>query len=435
MKLKRVGLCALLATGSAYAISPFQLDVTVTGVGSYSQGFVSVEDAINGLDQKAIEQKLSRYDGTQPAHVNFNFRGLPILVAFPNPSSSTLVLNIPSIGVSETFQGATRDESANLLEDWFKKNGGDAVDRLMAKLAETTPNDPIAGNPNSLMAQSVANDFMTGFFAQVADATTSLSATTITPDATATLSKTDTISPTTATSSNNMIGIMAQYGSFAMGGYDSKTYTLPISYTIRSDSNPRKKLTISIPLGMVDIEQAKSYKAGLGLAATFPISDAWLLTPALGYGVTASIDLGSVGHMASGSLTSSYTWRVGSHKLSMGNMIGHYRTLAFSAGDYSFDPGISNTVFRNGLMWSIPTGAIATNTSLELFVIDTQYTGTELYNMRYDEVGFAWGLDRASLHPIAGKIIRTDTKLKIGATYLVADNDSKGFTVNFGWQF
>ena len=154
-----------------------------------------------------------------------------------------------------------------------------------------------------------------------------------------------------------------------------------------------------------------------------PITRGWALAPGVNYAVAGSRELGSVAQIASASLTSSYELPVGSTVIGMGNMVGYYETLKFSVGDYSFDPEITNTVYRNGLMWSVPLGG---RVAAEFSYINTQFTGTELYINAYNEFGLTFGTARG----VEGVL----SFVRAGATYLYSAK-SKGFTLNVGYWF
>ena len=121
-------------------------------------------------------------------------------------------------------------------------------------------------------------------------------------------------------------------------------------------------------------------------------------------------------------------------------MGGYYRTLeipfefggSLDAG--LLDPNIGNTVFRNGVMVSIPTESLLKNTALELFFADTRYFGSALFIDNYQEIGFAYGFNKTERKTIKDKIRNCLKDFRGGATYLYAD-ESEGYTVNFGYTF
>lgn len=411
--LKRI-LISAVACATISQASNFTIEVTnITQGGTYSKGFSTVSDTLDGLNVDAIKNQIT-YSETDAISAKLGFRGLPINL-FYAAGSNTLILNIPSIGVSETFTGTDRDKSVDALTDWLKKDGGSTVEKMMKELARVSPVDPIAGNPNSMMSLSVANDFSNGFMNV------------------ATKQNSNTLSNTT--SGNNII-IAPTYSSLNIGDAKSDSYSLPLSYSFNFDRDSRENITLSLPLTYIEVDGAQSGSLGLGLAYSKPVTKDWILTPAIGYGVAGSIDLGALAQVVSASLTSSYSWDLpANYTLSMGNMVGYYATVKLIEHDYAYNPGIQNIVYRNALMLNIPTTNIINNTSLEIFAIDTRYTGTALFMEEYQEYGLSYGYDSVNVNVLSDSddySIRRS--LKVGYSYL---NSSKGngFKVNFGFVF
>ncbi len=395
--------CAALSQAEVFTIN---VDNTTQNT-SFTQSFSSVTDTFDSLDTDYIINQIN-YTPTDAISAGVNFRGLPMNLAYTG-SSTDLTLTIADIGVTETFSGATREDSVEALKDWLKTNGAATVEKIMKKLAEVSSSDPIAGNPNSVMSISVANDFSTGFMS-VASQQQGVAST---------------------TQSANSIYIAPAFSSYDVDGVDSKNYLLPLAYSFNFDRDINEKITISMPISYTDVEGSKSASLGFGIAYTKPVTSDWILTPAISYGATGSADLGSLAQVASASLTSSYQWNLGdNYLLSMGNMVGYYSTVKFYDGDYAYDPGIENVVFRNALMINIPTNSWMNHTSLEAFVIDTRYTGTALYLEEYQEYGLSYGFDNIStLENYSAR----DT-MKVGVSYLTS-NKADGFKINFGFVF
>jgi hypothetical protein len=243
------------------------------------------------------------------------------------------------------------------------------------------------------------------------------------------------VSSSSSQSSNDLL-ISACYNSVEIDGKDSKNYTLPLSYSINFDRNRDEKIIFYVPITYTEVEGAQGASLGLKIGYQKPVTENWTLTPTIGYSATGSIDLGTVAQLASGSLISCYDFHpTDSLTLSMGNMVGYYGTVKLYDGQYAYDPGISNTVFRNALMLNIPTDSWINHTSFEIFVIDTRYTGTKLYIDVYQEYGIAYGFDQ-----ISEELLPNDLKtlsrngFKVGFTYLNADK-ANGFKINMGYVF
>jgi len=402
-----VVLCATLAQANIFSI-----DVTNdTNNQGFSDSFESVKDSIDSLDTNSIKSNIS-YADTDQVSALLNFRGLPVNLSYAQ-NSTTLVLDIDSIGINETFTGLTRDDSADALVDWLKSNGSSAVEKMMKKLAEVSAIDPIAGNPNSLMGMTVSNDFTNGFM-NIATKQQNLG----------------------SSSSSNNIYIAPSYSAYDVDGIKSSSYSLPLAYSFNFDRNINEKITISLPISYTEVEGSESVSLGLGIAYSYPVNKNWILTPAVSYGASGSIDLGAFAQIASASLTSAYKWDLGDdYTLNMGNMIGYYSTVKLYDGDYAYDPEIRNTVYRNALMVNIPTNSMINNTSLEIYAIDTRYTGSALYMEEYQEYGFSYGYDAINLNILSdNEKYAVRKNMKIGISYLTSDK-ADGFKVNLGFIF
>ena len=409
-KVSRIGLSLVLASSFAFG-DIYNLGIT-QGTNSFSVGSNNLMDAIEYFDENSLNKQIPAYNPNGDLSATLDLRGLPVTL---DMTGNKVVFAVPSLGITETFEGANRDASVNLLEDWFKVNGAATLERIMKELARVSPVDPIAGNSNSAMAKNVESDFTNGFLN------------------TASNQRNGT---TSSTKNNNLISIDPTFKSVDVGGKTSSSYSLPLSYAFVSDKDSERKFTISLPLNYTEVEGAESYGLGLGMGYSVPITPEWIVTPAVNYGVTGSIDLATVAQLGGASITSSYTYALpNEHRISMGNMVGYYTTLKFYNGDYAYDPGITNVVYRNGLMYSLDTDGVINNTSLDLFAINTIYTGTELYNDGYNEFGFSFGYDRINVNMLSEQEkYAYRTSLKMGASFLTSEKED-GFKVNFGFTF
>lgn len=417
---------------SVFARSIFELEATVDGQ-TETEGFDNIFDFVRGFDTSELTDLFPNYTDASSVSSILDIRGLQAKARF-RANSSILTWDIPSLKIHETFKGKTRDESVDLFVDWLKGEGEGALSKLMRGFAAKTPNDPVAGNPHSLMANLVSTDFDRAFN----NSTTGEIETTETTTTEASREGVSEETPKEITYSN-LMALSPRFGSLRQGDLDNRQITLPLSYTIRFNSDPRYKLTFSMPITWVEIAGANSYSAGLGVGFTFPVMDRWSLTPAVNYGGVGSLDLGSLAQIISGSLTSIYSIPVNKYTIRIGNMGGYYRTLElpFEFGGFNaglLDPNIGNTVFRNGVMVSIPTESLLKNTALELFFADTRYFGSALFIDNYQEIGFAYGFNKTERKTVKDKIKNCLKDFRGGATYLYA-NESEGYTVNFGYTF
>lgn len=410
--LSAIASSLILTTTLAYSSDIYNLKITNTTTSdSFTFGGSNFLDTIENFDENVLNSKLTSYSNTDNLAAVFDMRGLPVTLTV---TGNNIVFNIASLGINETFTGNTRDESVDALEDWFKVNGADTLERIMRELARVSPVDPIAGNSNSAMAKSVESDFTSGFLN------------------TATKRKVSSAN----TKNGNTISISPTYKSLEVDDKNSSSYSLPISYSFVSDEDIDRKFSISLPISYTEVEGATSYSLGLGFSYSLPINDSWIVTPALSYTIAGSADLATLAQLGGASVTSSYTYELpNKHRISMGNMVGYYTTLKFYNGDYAYDPGITNTVFRNALMYSLDTNNVVDNTSVDIYAINTKYTGTELYNDSYNEFGFSFGYNKVNLNILSEtEKYAYEKDLKIGLSYLTSDKE-KGIKINFGFTF
>ena len=424
---------------------PFVVNIAVGGSTPPPAGFSSVAESVDYLDPDALRQMFPGID-TDRVLASLDFRGIDIGLLFfdstdtgTNEGPGKLGFSVPDIGFSREF-GRTcdprfpddcrlaRKEALRELRDFLESNPM-FLKRLLTALARFSPIDPLAGNPASLFSRRMRGDFTHGFTNKVSQiwgcGTSAFNFTNDTPIQVAAAGGAGDIFAEAQARAAELqaqnefgIGLTASTTTAKSTGGDYVTtgFDLPISYTAKFDSDPRKKFHVDFPLSYTDTDGAVSYSVGLGFAYTHPLSDVWSLTPAIGVGATGSDDLGSAGGVSSYSLTSAYTWRLGGFALSMGNGVGLYDALALKIGDVEAEADISNTVFTNGFLLTGPNSLIAKNLIIEYSLVDTRITGDEVYTDGYDEIGVALGHINTTMGVI-------DSYTKVGVSYLIAQGD------------
>ncbi len=381
-------------------------DTMTGGATSAPVGFATVDGTFSQTSGGNLSAINAAYNNNSAAVIRVGYRGLP-LVLQTAANSSAVTLIIPSLGETVTFSAqATRDANVEDIKNYIKKTGGDILNRLQLALVKFSPVDPIAGNPGSLQARMVGDDFDRNFTQMASNIKGGGAG---------------------SDSVNNLIGVGMSVGSFTQGGLTNSVVTLPLSYTIRPDANPGRQITLYAPITVSDVGGAKSYGVNLGASYRLPLTDAWAVTPGLGYGISGSVDLGSAAAMLAASLTSQYTLRMGGFDLAIGNMVGIYQSSKLTTPDYSFDPKIRNTVLRNGVMASFPTQMMGRSLALEVSFVNTIYSGTDLYSNVYNEIGVTLGTNKSA------NVERS--YLRAGLTYLAGQNDIRGLRMNIGYWF
>lgn len=433
-------ILGFLCAQPAQAREPFELDVTVA-TQRESFGFDSIDAVIDQLDPEALRQSFSARDPDRDSvSVTLDFRGLRGVSLDFGANTGLLGFAIPGLGISQTFgRGCNssidstdcrqaRKEALDQLKD-FLETDKDLLKKLLTALARVSPIDPLAGNPGSLFSQRQTADFTQGFTHKVSQVwgcgTTAFNFSNDRPIQVAAVGGTTDIfaeaqARAAALQAENELGmgLLLQNTTAELSGGDFKstTISIPLSYTAKFDSDPRKKFRVDLPLSTTDVGGAASYSVGLGFSYSHPLSDVWSLTPAIGVGATGSEDLGSAGGVGAYSLTSAYTWRLGGYALSMGNSVGNYQALGLKIGDIEAEADIKNTVFTNGFLLTGPNSLIAKNLVMEYSFVNTQITGDEVYSDSSNEIGIALGYINTELGVIS-------SYLKAGLSYLVADGN------------
>jgi len=361
----------------------------------------TAQDLIDGIGTSELTRLNENYDGTQVASLNVFFNSVPISLAFPNGgftgNGAELTFAIPVLGINETFVGADRDASQDLLEDFLKKNS-DVMTQIIEYQAANSPHSPISG-PAGVIPTAVSSDFSQTF---------------------------DTKPATAEGEPASLIGAGLGFASMSVDDRDTTVTTIPISYAVRNTIDPRRQLVFSMPITIADTDGAKAYSFSLGVGYRFPINEAWTLTPAIRYGLTASEDLATVAGVASATLSSTYALRFDGFDMAIGNMVGYYTTTKVSAGDYSFDPDINNTVLRNGVMLSQPVTLGGKRLAIEYSVVDTRYLGTEIYVDNTQELGITIGTNRSAF---------SSRSYLRGGINLLRGRDTTGISLNLGYWF
>jgi hypothetical protein len=335
------------------------------------------------------------------AHGRFNDVNISLTFLQGDP---VLYANFTEIGVTETFAGATRAQSQQMLLDYLENT--DIVGRMLKYQSEHSGGSAISGMGGAIPMLGQA-DFAIGFEGA---------------------SQIGSAPPSAAEGApGNLIGIGLSYASYNMDhGSDVKSVHLPLTYTIRNNIDPRRQLVFSMPITRVTIGNAVANHAGLGIAYRLPMSDRWTLTPGARYSMSASKDRATATRIYSASLMSTYLVPVGDYNFAIGNMIGIYKTGEFKYGEYNFDPDITLTMARNGVLMSIPGKTFGPKLVAEVSFIDTRYIGTQPFISNTQELGFSLGTNKRASN--------ARTYMRAGAS-IIRGKNATGFTLNFGYWF
>jgi len=398
---KTMLLVGLLAGSPLSHAGVFVLTASLDGyVEEVTYSWDTLDSAIDALKNDQLQTLLPGYTGVEAASISLNLRGEMAYLTFPSAGANTLVFSIPSLNVYEVFEGGSRDESQGLWRDYLKSNTS-LLEDLMRQLVKTSPIDPIAGNPHSLMTRSVQQDYEV-------------------------MLRPAEVSAADGEAPRNRFGIGLDYSSMESAGIKSRSLTLPLSYA-RALGEPNHELRLNMPITLTQVGSAKVYETNFSGYYRRPLTARWLLGVQTGVRATGSKDLGSLGVLGGASVMSSYTWG-DEWRLTMGNLIGRNQTLTMRSDGVSYNPGIGNNVFRNGFLLASPGrfDPLGVGRDWEWFWADTRFACTELYNRWQEEVGVSYGTPR--------RANARDAELRGGFTYVKAQH-AHGFRCNFGVWF
>ncbi|QIE43485.1 hypothetical protein [Meridianimarinicoccus aquatilis] len=398
---------------AADAADNFTIRVTTNGTTGSATAKTIEEFADLGLKSSGLDSVNAAYTDTSVATADLNFRGLPMVVTFPD-SGPGLIYSIPELGFTRAFNAqSTREANGDDLEDYLKNDIDGLLSKVLDYLVSETGTDPVAGNPASLQGTMIAGDFTAG--------------TGLGPGNGSQASTGDG----GGEGRRNVYGIGARLGQYSVNGNDITTIDLPLTF-VRPLEDPRYALIIDMPLTFVDTNGSETVAASLGVGMRVPITTRWTLTPMLRAGATGSVDLGSLAALYSGSLSSSYKFNWGQTEINIGNMLSYISTTDVSDAidDYQVDYDLQNTVSRNGVGFSGPLSykLFGAETTWEASVVNTQIFGDAVYIDNYTDMAVSFGT-KQSRNGLTWDAIR------IGFTYTVGNNDFQGGRINFGYQF
>lgn len=404
LSIAAVALSGIISTSAQAQLScdkSYGFQVAVNGnqgsliCDSKSTSFI---DALKNFSTSNIN-----YTDTSVANVLGRFSDVNINLSYLD-SSTRLNYNFVEIGEHGSFTGATRKESQRMLEDYIKKNG--IIGKIMNYQAQHSATSPITG-AGGMIPMMMSADFNASF---------SASPTAVSAPA------------SSGAGNNNLLGVGLSYGSYNVSNSADKvsTASIPLSYTIRNDIDPRRQLSFSMPITVVEVGSAKTVHSGLGVAYRLPLSDYWTITPSARYSAVASADRATVATLYSASIASNYVIPMSGFDIAIGNMLGYYQTGKFSAGDYSFDPSIKSMAMRNGVMLSQPVN-LGKKMTIEYSLIDTRYFGGDKpFLDNFQELGITIGTNKSAQD--ARSFVR-------GGLTLMRGPGTQGFTANIGYWF
>lgn len=361
-------------------------------------------DLTRDLRQATIEELLPIYTPTSRVFIDYNLRGIIAFTAFEK-NSTVLTVFIPQAGILETFDGGTREQSLVLFKDSVKEGG--SRHRLLKAYAKYSPIDPMAGNPNSLMAQMAHADYALGHLSP--------------------LSGCDCCC-WSAQPILHQFQAGAVIGRAFSNGFETTIVTAPLRYSY--SPNREGAFIMDAPLTYYRNGGASSVFGSLAMALRFPITQNWSLTPVLRMGFGGSLDLCTAGNFVSMGATSVFNYKVSDFVLSLTNYAGYTTSTNLWLTGINFSYNLHNYIFRNGLSMTTcePYELLQSPVNFSVAFVDTYFAKDELYLKHYDEVTFSMIMNY--INPC----IDYDS-LSIGFTYQFGHKKYRGYYLNTIYQF
>ena len=350
-------LALFFLSQNIHAAESYQVAINIAGVGTSQQSYNNVLTAFDAFKESQIKQVFPVYDNTQAVSLSLSGQGVVINYAFLVANNNTLTIKIPAVGLDRTFTGATRKESRDLAVNFLKANGylAQILELINKNAIAKSVTDPIAGNPNSMLANMVENDFNQQFLWRISSQT---------PEST---------------------GVGAGYRLLVQEDQAQKIKSQSFTpfFRVQFDNALLSDMTVSMPLSLIESETTQFKQAGLAISARKKVNDAWTIASGGAYSIGGSEKDAKLAQYGGLSITSDYHLRIAGWQFAVGNMVGYYET--FKIADY--DINTVNTVFRNALVLSKSLEFSTASYYWDTFLIDTRYAGTPLATNNYQEVG------------------------------------------------
>lgn len=378
LRLPSVLLAAvLLAVGASSAA---QTRLSCSGLfgaflSSPTQSVQVCSTSLQGLYEVGIRDvgaSLSSYVGDEAITTAARLNGLAAGASFSKGSAS-LDFTIPELNIQQTFAGATRVSSARLMHDWLNNNA-ELRGRMLQHQAAHSAINPVTG-PGGVLSGAVGLDFGASF------------------DEVAT--RIATTQANAQSGVGNLIGIGVLVSQHEIAGATVRTLSAPLSYTVRNDIDPRRQALLRGSFGVVDSAGTRSHSGRISAGYRFPMSDEWALTPMVGVSLSGSNDNGFYTGVASASIASTYLIERDGFDISVGNMLGYYRSFKPPGVSYGVDPGLQVFAVRNGILISQPVTFGARKMSLEYGLSDTRYLGDALYQKSAQDISISLGTNKS----------------------------------------
>jgi hypothetical protein len=413
-KLVLASAIALTAVPAQAALFEVNLTNQTTGQ-TFSFAFNQAEDAIDVVDIDFIQQQWSGFGQTatmDTAIANITYRGVPLQLQYSTDmyGNEAVTLKSDALSINKTFNGYDPLEDLKDYLIMVNEDGREILTEINRAAVRETGFDPVAGNPNSLMATMVGtihgltNTSITGTNQQDID---------------------------------NQWDLGIRYGSQTVAGNEITSIHLPLAYTFKLDWFPGHRLQFRMPISHSEInKETNNYSLQLGFGWTIPLIDGLETTPAIDYGIAGSGELLTAGVLRALSLTTRFDFSLLGQNFTLTNSLAKIDSVRFEYDDeddetgitdtYVIDYDLSNKAMTNGVAWHVALPWLS-GTAVQAYLRDTRFYGDKLYSEQNNELGVNFGWSASA---------DTNTQFFVGASYQRHDkSEFDGARLNVGLTF
>jgi hypothetical protein len=401
-KIKLALMATFLFFQGIQARQPYHATITVDTT-SATVSDPNLVDLSRDLKSDKIEALIPIYTPTSAVSIAINLRGVMADATFA-ANSTDFVVTIPQTGVTQTFQGATREESILLFKESVRDGG--PKHKLLKAYARYSPIDPIAGNPNSLMAQMAQSDYAMGLLSPLSGCGCGWTA-----------------QPILHQFQTGFNGIRA-----FSDGYETTAVTAPLRYSYSPDR--QWALIIDAPFTYFRNGGASSVFGSLGVGLRLPITEGWSLTPLFRLGSGGSLDLCTSGNFVSAGITSVFEYKISDYVLRLTDYVGYFASTNLWLTGVNFNYHLHNYVFKNGLSMTTCEALTLCDRTINFsaLIVDTCFTRDRLFIRHYDEV------EIAVIANYINPCLDYDCA-SIGFSYQFGEKKYRGYCLKMTYQF
>jgi hypothetical protein len=369
LRLRRATFIAgvLLVLLPKVGIAEDLFEITASGAGiTRSVSGSSVVDLINNAIN--VKDTFSVFEGTAFT-ADLNYAGVSSAIQFStNAAGTSATLSIPSTNFTRTFSGLTRAETERQLEDFLKTDATGVIADFYKAVNSQSLVAVTDGNPRSATAMAAADTY--NLYGVMVARTN------------------EEREKEKDLGGSSGFGAVMNYSSFSANGIHGSSYSLLLAVPFRISR--RVGFNLEIPLNYQRIDSAKVFGSGAIAGVPIKIMSAskssawsWQITPFAGVTGSASEEMAAGGLLSIAGAASVIAHDFRRVTVSMGNMVSFHSGIPLSVGDYHFDPGVRQTILKNGGKVDLPLGR---RWILDGSLIHTNFTNHAALS-HYDTVG------------------------------------------------